>query len=104
AKAGHAMFAMAIVPIKVVGDETIHPARDTATDPGFQHLAPTRIVQTCPILAHPTDAVGLVGDGLSELVFFQQLKRIRDRLWSEQLFIPLVTIEAEEAARPLSAS
>ena len=57
AEGRHAIVAVAIVPVEVIRDETVHAARDAATNPGLQHLAPVRVVQTGPILAHPADAV-----------------------------------------------
>src|SRR5258708_4969651 len=99
AKGRHAIFAVAIMPVKIVGDEAIHSPLEAAASQTLQDLAQMRVVQTRAILAHPADAVGLAGDRLAEFVLLQQIKRINDRLWSEQLFIPLVTIKAEEAAR-----
>jgi hypothetical protein len=94
---------VAIVPVKVIRDETIHTLRNAKAGPGLQNLAPLRVVQARPIFAHPSDVVSLARDRLSEFVLLQQVKRVGNRLWSEQLFIPLIAIESKESARPLRA-
>src|SRR5262245_11836369 len=101
AEAAHAIFAVAIMTVKVIRNKTIHTSRDAVTDPGFQHLAPLGIVQARPILAHTTDAVSFIRNWFPGFVFLQKVERIGDRLWSEQLFIPLIAIEFEKATRAL---
>src|SRR2546427_581590 len=101
AEAGHAMRTMAIVPVKVVRNETVHPLRNPVADPCFEHLAPMRIIQTGPILAHAANAVSLARDWLSRFVLLQQFQWVGDGLWTEQLFVPLRAIESEKSARPL---
>ena len=93
------MLAVAIVPIKVIRNKPVHSASDAAADPGFQHLAPMRIIQASPILAHAANAVCLVRDWHSRFVLFQQINGISHRLRAEQFFIPLIAIKAEESAR-----
>src|ERR1043166_6060070 len=95
-----AKLAMTVVPVKVVGDETIDSLADSVPDPRLQHLPPMRIVQTGPILEHPADAVALTRDRLSRSVLFQKIQGVRDGLWAEDLFVPLVTIKSKEATRP----
>src|SRR5688500_4977740 len=98
-EARHAMVAVAIVPIKVIRNKSVRSASDAAAHQGFQHLTPMRIIQTSPILAHAANAVGLVRDGHSRFVLFQQIHGISHRLRAEQFFIPLIAIKAEESAR-----
>src|SRR5260221_8617955 len=97
------MLAMAIVPVKLIRYEAVHSLPNAVTDPGFQHLPPMRVVQARPILPHAADAVALVRDRLAAFVHFQQIHGVFDGFLAEQLFVPLVAIEAKKAARPLRA-
>src|SRR5439155_16395699 len=96
-----AIRTVAIVPVKVIRDKTVHSSRDAAAHPGLQHLSPMRIVQARPILAHAANAVVLVRNRFAGSVLLQQFHRVRDGLWAEELFVPLIAIEPEKAARPL---
>src|SRR5439155_11236423 len=97
---GDAMRTVAVVPIEIIRNETVHALRDAEADPVLQHLAPMRIVQTRPIFAHPADVVTIVRNRLSEAVLLDQIKRVQDGSGAEQFFIPLIAIESEEAAWP----
>src|SRR3989442_8048482 len=59
AEAPHAIRTVAIVPVKVSRNETVHSLRDAEADPRLQHLAPIRIVQARPILAHAANSIFL---------------------------------------------
>src|SRR5437868_11152451 len=65
-KSSHAIRAVAIVTVEVVGDKSIHPSLDPATHPRLQHLTPMWVVQTCPVLAHAADAITYFGDRSEE--------------------------------------
>ena len=93
----------AIVPVKIIRDKTVHSSRDAAAHPGLQHLAPMRVIQTGPILAHATDVVVVVRDWFPVSIFLQQFNGVRHRLWAKQLFVPLSAIEPEKTARALRA-
>src|SRR2546422_2489269 len=101
AEAADAIRTVAIVPVKVIRNESVHTLRDAEADPGLQHLSPMRIVQARPILAHAANAVVLVRNRFAGSVLLQQFHRVRDGLWAEELFVPLIAIEPEKAARPL---
>src|SRR5205809_7383754 len=80
AEALHAKRTVAIVPVKVSRNEAIHTSRDSEADPGLQHLAPMRVVQARPILAHAANAIVLIRDRFSQSVLLQQFNRVRDGL------------------------
>jgi hypothetical protein len=101
AEALDAIRTVAIVTVKVIRYETVHTLREAEADPGHQHLAPMRVVQARPILAHAANAIVLIRNRFSESVLLQQFHRVRDWLLAEQFFVPLIAIEPEKAARPL---
>src|SRR5436189_4687097 len=101
AEALHAIRTVAIVPVKVSRNETVHTLLDAEADPGLQHLAPMRVVQARPILAHAANAIVLIRNRFTQPVPLQQFHRVSDRLWAEERFVPLIAIEAEKAAGPL---
>src|SRR2546425_12468232 len=101
AEAADAIRTVAIVPVEIIRNETVHTLRDAEADPGLQHLAPMRVVQARPILAHAANAIVLIRNRFSESVLLQQFQRVRDGLLAEELFVPLIAIEPEKAARPL---
>src|SRR2546426_10038413 len=92
----HAMWTVAIVSIKIICDKTVHALRDAVADPGLEHLAPVRIVQAGPILAHAANVVVVVSDRFPEFIFFEQLKWVRDGFRAKEFFVPLSAIEPEK--------
>ena len=51
------MLAVTIMPVEIVGDETIEPALDTSFDPRLQNALPVRIAQAGGVFLHAADAV-----------------------------------------------
>src|SRR5690606_31296198 len=102
-KAFDAALAAAIVPIEVVDDESVDSLRDPEAHPSLEHLAPGGMVETGPVLAHAADRIALRRDRIPTRVLLEEVERARSRSRAQERFIPAVTIELEEAARPVRA-
>src|SRR5690606_12153777 len=61
------------------------------------------MVETVPVLAHAADRIALRRDRIPTRVLLEEVERARSRSRAQERFIPAVTIELEEAARPVRA-
>src|SRR5262249_48875805 len=100
---GPAMLAQTVAAIEVVDHEAVHAAFDTAFGPPLEDAAPVWIGETGVILLHAADAVVIADARRAVGVLLQQVERVLDRFRTQLLFVPQVTVELEEAARPLLA-
>ena len=83
-----AMFAQAIMTIKIVDYEPVYACINTVLHPGFEHFVPVGVVEAGPIFLHPSNGISVVRERCPISFFFQQLQGALYRLGAELFFIP----------------
>ena len=87
-ESGQAVFAVAVVPVEVVGHEAVRTSLDASLHPCLQNYLPVRVAEACKVFLHAAYAVTVLLQWFAVLVPFEEVQRILHGFRPQFLFVP----------------